>query len=59
VCRGSLVKVDKKREKLRNKKKSSKSVINIIFKNIIMIKILAVELLNTIILLVSNDKISP
>jgi ribosomal protein L32E len=43
-------KVEKEREKLRNKK-SWKSTINIIFKNNAKIRILAIELLNTILLL--------
>jgi hypothetical protein len=34
-------------------------MINIILKNNTMIRILAIELLNTILLLVFNDKISP
>jgi hypothetical protein len=34
-------------------------MINIIFKNIMMIRILVIELLNTILLLVFHDKISP
>jgi hypothetical protein len=47
-----------KRENLRNKT-SSKSMINIILKNNTIIRILAIELLNTILLLVFIDKISP
>jgi hypothetical protein len=40
-------------------KKSPKSTISIIFKNNTIIRIIAIELLNTILLLVFNDKISP
>jgi hypothetical protein len=45
-------KVEKKRKKKRKNEKSSKYTVNIIFKNDIMIRILAIELLNTITILV-------
>jgi hypothetical protein len=52
-------KVEKKREKTEEEK-SSKSTINIIFKINTMIRILAIELLNTILLLeFFNDNVSP
>jgi hypothetical protein len=45
-------------EKFRNKK-LSKFIISIISKNNKIIKIVAIEILNTDSLLISNDKISP
>jgi hypothetical protein len=39
-------------------KKSSKYMINIIFKNNTVIRILTIEFLNTMLILVFNDKIS-
>jgi hypothetical protein len=51
-------KAENMREKIKNKK-SLKSIIDIVFKNNTIIKMLATELLNTILLLVFYDKISP
>jgi hypothetical protein len=51
VLREFWGKVEEKQEK-RNKKKSQKYMLSIIFKNNTMISILAIELLNTILLLI-------